>query len=70
MNWGTATVFFVAAAILEQIGVAILRSVFDRRRRIRDGAGGTQDIAFFGLIIGWLLIIGAIVCGVGWFLNR
>jgi hypothetical protein len=68
--WGTAVIVLVVAAILELIAVEILRSVIHRRRERRDGIGGTQDIAMWGTLIGWLLIIGAGTCGMIWILNR
>ena len=67
--WQTATVLFVALGILSLLVTEIVRSVVDRRRRERDGLGGTQDIAIFGMVIGWLCILGAIICGVGWLLT-
>lgn len=70
MNWGVATVILVVAGILEQILVEVLRSVVDRRRRDRDGIGGTQDIAIIGMLAGWLLVIGALTCGLFWFIER
>ena len=69
MNWGAATVVFVIAEILEQIIVEFVRSMVDRRRRDRDGVGGTQDIAICRMLIGWLLVVGALLCGTAWLLN-
>lgn len=70
MNWGATTVFFVVAAGVDLIGLEIVRSVVDRRRKERDGMGGTQDIAIWGVMIGWLLIIAALISGSLWLWNR
>ncbi len=70
MNWGAATVFFVIAAVAAVIGLDVVRSIVDRRRVERDGIGGTQDIAIRGVLIGWVLIFCALVCGTFWLLNR
>jgi hypothetical protein len=67
--WKTATVFFVVLGILSLVVTEVLRSIVDRKRRDRDGLGGTQDIAIFGTLIGWLCVFGAIVCGTGWLLT-
>ncbi len=67
--WKTATVLFVALGIMSLLVTEIVRSIVDRRRRERDGLGGTQDIAICGMVIGWLCILGAIICGVGWLLT-
>jgi ascorbate-specific PTS system EIIC-type component UlaA len=67
--WKTATVLCVAVGILSLLVTEIVRSIVDRRRRERDGLGGTQDIAICGMVIGWLCILGAIICGVGWLLT-
>ena len=49
-----ATVSFVVLGILSIVVTEILRSVVDRKRLERDGLGGTQDIAIYGMIVGWL----------------
>ena len=67
--WKTASVLFVALGIMSLLVTEIVRSIVDRRRRERDGLGGTQDIAICGMVIGWLCILGAIICGVGWLLT-
>lgn len=64
--WETATVLFVALGILSLVVTEVLRSIVDRKRRERDGLGGTQDIAICGMVIGWCCIVGAIVCGTVW----
>jgi hypothetical protein len=68
--WINATTFFVILGILSIVVTEILRSAVDRKRRERDGFGGTGDIAIYGMIFGWACAIGAIVCGVGWLLQR
>ena len=64
--WKSATIFCVVLGILSIVVTEILRSVVDRKRLERDGLGGTQDIAIYGMIVGWLFAIGAIICGLGW----
>jgi hypothetical protein len=66
--WKTSAVLFVALGILSLVATELLRSIVDRKRRERDGLGGTQDIAICGMVIGWLCVLGAIVCGAGWLL--
>ena len=66
MNWGALTVFFVIAAVMDLFGLEIIRSVVDRRRRERDGIGGTQDIAIWGMLIGWIFIFAALFSGAMW----
>lgn len=70
MNWGAITVALVLAAILELFAVEVLRSIIDRRRQQESGLGGTQDIAMWGTLLGWLFCIAAILCGVIWLLQR
>jgi hypothetical protein len=70
MTWGTATVALVIAAGVNLIVMEILRSIADRKRKQKYGVGGTQDIAMWGVLIGYLLIIGALVCGSLWLINR
>ncbi len=67
--WKTSAVLFVALGILSLVATEVLRSIVDRKRRERDGLGGTQDIAICGMVIGWLCVLAAIVCGVGWLLT-
>ena len=67
--WKAATVIFVVLGILSLVVTEVLRSIVDRKRRNRDGLGGTQDIAFWGMMIGWLCVLSAIVCGAGWLLT-
>jgi hypothetical protein len=62
----SAAAILVFIAIGVMICTEVLRSVVDRRRRERDGLGGTQDIAICGMLFGWICVVGAIVCGVGW----
>ena len=67
--WKAATFLFVARGILSLVVTEVLRSIVDRKRRDRDGLGGTQDIAIWGMMIGWLCALSAIVCGAGWLLT-
>ena len=67
--WRNAAAVLVVAAILEQIAVEVLRSIIHRKRKRRDGMGGTQDIAMWGMFLGWALIVGALICGTVWLLT-
>ena len=69
MNWGIATAILIFTAIFEMISVEVLRSIVHRRRKRRDGLGGTQDIAMWGTLIGWVLIMAALVCAAIWLLR-
>jgi len=70
MNWGAITVALVFMAILEMIAVEVLRSIIHRRRERQEGLGGTQDIAMWGTLIGWLTIIAALISGLIWLLKE
>jgi hypothetical protein len=70
MMWKTATALFVALGILSLVVTEVLRSIVDRKRRERDGLGGTQDIAICGMVFGWICVVAAIVCGAGWLLTK
>ena len=70
MNWGAITVVLVVSAILEVIGFELVRSIVHQRRKHGDGLGGTQDIAMWGTLIGWVLIIAALITGSIWLLTR
>lgn len=70
MNWGAITVFFVVAAGVDMIGLEIVRSIVDRRQKERDGLGGTQDIAIWGVLIGYVFIVAAFISGMFWLWNR
>ncbi|QDU36717.1 hypothetical protein Mal4_10090 [Maioricimonas rarisocia] len=49
------------AVLVILVATEILRSIIDRRRRERDGAGGTQDIAIAGTLLAWFCLIAAAV---------
>jgi len=48
-----------ATVMVIMVVTEILRSIVDRRRRERDGIGGTQDIALWGTLLSWLCLITA-----------
>lgn len=54
-----ATVFTVLMAVA-LIGAEVLRAIV-HARRARAGGGGTQDIAFWGVIVSAVFAVGAIV---------
>ena len=68
--WKIATFIFVALGVISVVVTEFLRSILDRKRRERDGLGGTQDIAIGGMIFGWLCVLGAMVCGAAWVFNH
>lgn len=70
MTWRTATVACAIAGITSLLLTDILREVIDRRRRRRDGIGGTQDIAIGGIVVGYLFVLGTIISGSLWLLGR
>ncbi len=68
--WKAATISFAAAGIATPFVIEILRAIIHRRRERRNGIGGTQDIAMWGTVAGLGFWIGAVVCGIGWFLTK
>ena len=60
----TATPILIGLACADMILTEILRSIIHRRREQRDGLGRPQDIAMWGTLVGWALLIAAVVCGV------
>ena len=59
-----ATVTCVALAAVTLIGLEVVRSVVDARRKRATGIGGTQDIAIWGLVLTGIFLTAAIVLGV------
>ena len=68
--WKTATMILVTCAVLSAVLTEVLRSVVHARRKSKDGLGGTQDIAMWGTLLGYLLLLGAGVCGLAWLFTR
>lgn len=68
--WRIGTLFFVALSIVSPVVTDILRSVIHRRRERREGIGGTQDIAMWGMLVGFGCMLAAGICGLGWYLTR
>lgn len=59
--WRTITYSAIALAFGVVIGTELLRSIVHRKREKTHGIGGTQDIAMYGTVLAWtLLILGAI----------
>lgn len=56
--------------ITEIIITEIVRSVVDRRRVLRDGIGGTQDVAIWGCLVLAIFNLGALVCLILWLVTR
>jgi hypothetical protein len=68
--WRAATTAFVVAGIAALIGTEVVRSIVHRYRERTRGIGGTQDIAIWGTLIGYVCVAGAAVCGSVWLWNR
>ena len=68
--WETLTTVFALAALATPIVIEVVRSIVHRRRAQRDGLGGTQDIALWGSLVGFLLVAVTIVCGIAWLVTR
>lgn len=67
--WKILSVVFIVSGIASIVVTEILRSVVDRKRFLRDGMGGTQDIAFWGCVVLCVCNLGGIVCLVMWLVN-
>lgn len=60
-----AAVMLTALAGATLIGLEVVRSVVDARRRRATGVGGTQDIATWSLILTVIFLVAAIACAIG-----
>jgi hypothetical protein len=67
---GKAPIVLVVIGFAAIIATTIVRAIVHRRRELRDGIGGTQDIAMWGTFIGLACFVGAIICGILWRLQR
>jgi hypothetical protein len=65
--WKIATIFFITSLIISQVGIEILRSIIHKKREKKNGWASTQDIALYGIIIGSICILGALISGIAWF---
>ena len=61
INWTTLLVCSTAGMIVTLVGIEVIRSIVDKKRRQRDGLGGTQDIVIKGLALSGIFMIAAIV---------
>ncbi len=59
-----ASIAFVALALVTLIGMEVIRSVVDARRKQATGVGGTQDIAMWGITMAGVFLFAAIVLAV------
>jgi len=66
----TASVTFTALAWATMLGMELVRSAVDARRRRATGVGGTQDIVIGGLVITGILLAGALATGIAWAVAR
>ncbi len=62
--WFQASLMFIASAFVVLVGMEVVRSVVDRYRVRRYGAGGTQDIAMWGTFLGWFCLLAGAICGI------
>jgi len=63
---GTVPIALTVSACAALVCTEVVRSVVHRHRERVQGIGGTQDIAMWGTIIAWLLLIAAMVTGGIW----
>lgn len=61
---------FVGCGLAAWIITEIVRSVVHRRRVLRTGYGGTQDIAFWGAVVMLVCNTGAIVSLIIWLASQ
>ena len=61
-RWTTAAAAIVFVSVGVMILTEVLRSVVHGRRKSKDGLGGTQDVAMWGVIICLLLLVIAAGC--------
>ena len=66
--WKTATIVFGGLTIATPVVVELLRALI-HRRRARNGAAGTQDIAMFGTFFGIATLVGTLVSGLAWWMT-
>ena len=66
--WTTARRAFLAGVIVSYLVTEVLRAVIHRRRKRRDGLGGTQDIARWGALAMGVCLLGAAITGLAGFL--
>jgi hypothetical protein len=67
---GVVPIILTVSAIAVLMATSVLRSVVHRHRERVQGIGGTQDIAMWGLVVAWALLIAAMVTGVIWLAHR
>jgi hypothetical protein len=61
--WVRLMYIFIFAFVAALIGTEVLRLIVHRRRELREGIGGTQDIFIWGTLIALVFCFGAIVFG-------
>ena len=61
------TLVFVGLFMTVMVGIEVLRHFIGRKRGKRLGLqyAGTQDVAFYGVILACVFLLGLIVCGIG-----
>ncbi|MFT5051661.1 MAG: hypothetical protein ACI8QZ_003081 [Chlamydiales bacterium] len=68
--WKITAIAFTIAFLVGGLLIEVLRLVVDRRRRVNDGLGGSQDMAMAGTIARIVCGVLAVVAWVGWILTR
>jgi hypothetical protein len=68
--WVAATRAFLAGVIVSYLVTEVLRAVIHRRRKRRDGLGGTQDVAMWGALAMFVCLLAAAITGLTLFLLR
>src|SRR5258708_259467 len=63
---GAVPIILTVAPVAVLMATSVLRSFVHRHRERVHGIGGTQDIAMWGLLVAWALLIAAMVTGVIW----
>jgi hypothetical protein len=67
--WKLLTIYSAFGLVLSVIATEIAREVFSRRRAENCRAGGTQDIAMWGTILGALFLVITLISAVMWALG-
>ena len=62
--WKIGFISCLIASFLVLVGTEALRSYVHRYRERVHGIGGTQDIAMWGALLGYVCLLGALVCGI------
>lgn len=67
--WKIVAIVLAFIGVLGLIGTEVLRTFLDRRRRRRDGIGGTRDVAIVGILLSAAILIAAAISAILAFLT-